>query len=321
MAFTTTLVIPELLNALVAAQIPNTLELYRRGAANLELPDQIVGHLYQFRRWNPLAGTSEVNDGTDTSSTTKLSQLQEIGVVINRKKVVELTDAEAIVALNMGAEEATRMFAEKFAAFWPVEFERLAVIMLTALFDASAGALKTTHRKVLAAKIDRSNALAMKHLLGDNAPALTAMFVHSDVGYDVENEGLVEYLDRISGITAEGRVPTYLGMGLWQDDAMPSSGSGSTKTYQSFGIAPNGLQIAMAKQARVYEQVNAKGPSVIVTQTADLVIHVTGMKYVGTTFPPDDTELGTAANYAKPSGQNDKNIRVVCIDTYSSLNA
>jgi Major capsid protein 13-like len=320
MAFTTTLVIPELLNALVAAQIPNTLELYRRGAASLELPDQIVGHFYQFRRWNPLAGNSEVNDGTDSGSTTKLSQLQEIGVVINRKKVVELTDAEAVIALNMGAEEATRLFAEKFAAFWPKEFERLAVLMLGALFDASAGALKDTHCEANTAKMDRTKALAMKHLLGDNAQALSAMFVHSKVGYDIEAEGLVEYLDRISGITAEGRVPTYLGMGLWQDDAMPYTGSGATTLYQSYGIAPGGLQIAMAKAARVYEQVNAKGPSVIVTQTADLVIHVAGMKYVGTTLPPTDAELATAANYQK-AATDDKNIRVVCAKNYSSLDA
>lgn len=320
MAFTTTLVIPELLNALVAAQIPNTLELYRRGAANLELPGTIIGNYYQFRRWNPLAGNSEVNDGTDTSNTTKLSQLQEIGVVLRRKKVVELTDAEAVIALAMGAEEATRLFAEKFAAFWPIEFERLAVIQLGALFDASAGALKDTHCKTFTAKMDRTKAAAMKHILGDNAEVLKAMFVHSKVGYDIEVEGLLEYLNDISGITASGRVPTYLGMGLWQDDALPYTGTGATTLYQSYGIAPDGLQIAMATNARVYEQVNAKGPSVIVTQTADLVIHVAGMKYVGSTLPPTDAELGTAANYQK-SATNDKNIRVVCAKTYSSLDA
>lgn len=320
MAFSTSLVIPELLNALVAAQIPNTLELYKRGAANLELPDQIIGQFYQFRRWNPLTGNSEVNDGTDTASTTKLSQLQEIGVVINRKKVVELTDAEASIALNMGAEEATRLFAEKFAAFWPIEFERLAVIMLGALFNATGGALKDTHAISYTTVMDRTKALAAKHLLGDNATNLSAFFAHSKVGFDIEKEGLVEYLDNISGVTASGRVPTYLGMGLWQDDAMPYTGAGATTLYQSYGVAPGGLQIAMAKNARVYEQVNAKGPSVIVTQTADLVIHVAGMKYVGSTLPPTDVELGTAANYSK-AAINDKNIRVVCAKTYSSLDA
>lgn len=318
MALTTTLVIPELLNALVAAQIPNTLELYRRGAANLELPGQIIGNYYQFIRWNPLAGDSEVNDGTDTSVTTKLSQLQEIGVVLRRKKVVELTDAEAVTALGLGAEEATRLFAERFAAFWPIEFERLAMLELGALFDALAGALKDTHSLSYAAKMDRGKALAMKHLLGDNAQALTALFVNSRVGYDIESEGMMEYLDNISGITASGRVPTYLGMGLWQDDAAPKTGSGATTLYQSYGIGPGGLQIAMAKNARVYEQVNAKGPSVIVTQTADLVIHVAGVKYVGSSLPPSDAQIATPGNYQKVA-TDDKNIHVVCAKTYSSL--
>lgn len=319
MAFSTSLIVPELLQQLVTAKIPDTLELQRRGLGRMEFQPQIAGHVFQFRQWNPVTGDAEVNDGTDSSNTTRLTQFAETGVVIRRKKVMELTDAEVKIAQGMGAEAFTRQLAEQLIPYWPKQFERLAVVILKALFG-SGGCLATTHKKGYTVKMDRSKALAAKHVLGDNAGELRAMFVNSKVAYDIENEGLVEYLDQISGITATGRVPTYLGMGLWQDDTMPHSGSGATSLYQSYLLAENALCFAMALDPTVYEQVNAKGPTVLLTQTADIVIHLRGTKYVGTTFPADDSELATVGNWQKADSV-DRNIRAACIETYSSLDA
>jgi hypothetical protein len=320
MAVTTNLVIPELLTRIVPAWLKDNFLLYKVGVASLEFPEDIKGNYYRFRQWNPLAGSSVVNDGSATGSATQFAQFEEIGVRNKRFFEISFTDAEITQAEDLGPEQFTQqVVGPAYGAYWVKEFHRLITLHLTGLFT-SGGCLATTHKHVITDLIDRTAVNRAEHTLGERNEELGAMFVHPDVHEDIVNEGLVQYLDNISGITASGRVPTYLGMVLYQDANLPTSGAGATKTYMSFMTAPKSLQFALDGSARVYQQETTNPPKRNISQAVDFVSHVRGTKYVAATVPPTDAALAAAASWQK-SHATDSPIQVVCLETYAGVNA
>ncbi len=320
MAVSTNLVIPELLTRVVPAWLKDNFLLYRIGVAGLDFADNIVGNYYRFKQWNPLSGNSVVNDGSATGSATQFAQFEEIGVCNKRFFEVSFSDAEISDAEKLGPEQFTQLVVgPAYGAYWVKEFHRLITLHLTGLF-ASGGALAASHMKEVTAAISRTAVNQAKHMLGERNEELGAMFVHPDVHADIVEEGLVQYLDNISGVTASGRVPVYLGMVLHQDANLPTSGSGATKTYLSFMMAPKALQFALNGSVRVYQQETTNPPKRNLSQSVDFVSHVRGTKYVAATIPPTDAALAAAASWQK-SHATDANIEVVCLSSYASVNA
>ncbi len=319
MAVSTNLILPELLARVVPAWLKDNFLLYRVGVAGLEFAADIVGGYYRFRQWNPLTGNSVVNDGSATGSATAFAQFEEIGVCNKRFFEISFSDAEISVAEKMGPEEFTRqVVGPAYGAYWVREFHRLIVLHLKGLF-ASGGALESTHLHTVTAAIGRSAVNRAKHKLGERNEELGAMFVHPDVHEDIVNEGLVEYVDNLSGMAASGRVPTYLGMVLHQDANLPTTGSGATKTYTSFMLVPRAVQFALDGAIRAYQAETTNPPKRTISQAADFVSHVRGTKYVAATFPPTDAALAAAASWQK-SHATDSSIGVVAINTYASVN-
>lgn len=321
MAITSNLVTPSQLRALVAAEIPQRFALYRLGVAALEMPQEIVGAYYQFRKRKPMTEASTVADGASTDGSVETaSHFSQQAAVIKRFKPLTFTDAELSQCEEMGMDEyTTRVVAPMFADYWVYEFHRLTGLVLTGLFDASAGVLKDTHMVSVTEPFSMTSCLLGKNKLGERQGDLGALFVHSDVFHDMQLEARVEWLDQIGDLRLAKRIPVYEGLVVNIDDGLPTAGSGATTTYDSFMLAPGGLQFAIGRGMRVEEQPIANPPSRVVSQSVDIVAHVPGTNYASGTLPPTDVSLAAAASWTKVETEN-RNIKVVCVRSYSSVN-
>jgi len=322
MSLTSNLVNPVQLRALTAAIIAKNFNLYRAGIASLEMPDQIVGEYYQFRSRKPLGEDSTVNDGTSTDASVEtFSHFSQKGPVIKRFKPATFTAAEITQAEEMGIDEFTSaVVAPAFADYWVGEFERLTCKVLTGLFDASAGCLKDTHLVSVAEAFSMSSCLLGKNKLGEKQLDLGAIFVHSDVFHDMQLEGRVEWLEQIGAVRMEKAIRVYEGLAIHVDDSLPTSGTGATKTYDSYLLAPGALQFAVSREIESIAQDVANPPSRTVSQYCDFVVHVPGTNYAASTLPPTDAALAAAASWTKVETEN-RNIKAVCVRSYSSVNA
>jgi hypothetical protein len=322
MAIAGNLVSPSILREVIPAEIAAQFLLYRTGVASLDMPNQILGAHYQFRKWSQITGVSVINDGSATdASVSTFAMTQQIAPVIKRFKVASFTDAEATQAAEMTVDEfTTQIAAPQFANFWVAEFHRLLIAQLTGLFDASAGVLKTTNMVSVTTPINVSTVLKGKAKLGERQLDLGAMFVHSDVFHDMQLEARVEWLDQIGAVRLQKAIRVYEGMAVYLDDSLATSGSGATKTYDTLMLAPKSVQFAIARDFRTFQLEAVNPPSRSVSQAADIVAHVPGTKYVAATLPPTDAALVAAVSWEKPE-TDARNIRVVCLRTYSSLNS
>ena len=322
MSISSSLVNPVQLRALVAAKIPTMFALYRLGVASLSMPEQIVGEYYQFRTRKPMREDSTPNDGTSVDGSVEaFSHFAQQAPVIKRFKPCVFTHAEITQAEEMGLDEfSSSVVAPTFAEYWAYEFERLTGLVLTGLFESSAGCLIATHLITVTEAFSMSSCLLGKNKLGEAQMSLGAIFVHSDVFHDMQLEARVEWLDQIGGQRLQKRIPTYEGLVVQIDDSLPTAGSGATTTYDSYMLAPGSIQYAVSRGMETFETTAVNPPSRTLTQAVDLVVHVPGTNYAAVTLPPTDAALVAAASWTKVETEN-RNIGVVCIRSYSSVNS
>lgn len=280
------------------------------------------GHQYTRPRWNEDGTRAEIIDGT-SSTPTVIGTSPDIAPVTRRKRVRTSVDG-VLASIGLLSQDPNQATLEQSAAYWAAEIDSALVAVCTGLFDGSAGALRTTHRRTVATTaptavvpISYAQVVRAASLLGDNLLDLSVLVVHSmqwaDLALEVASKGLIHMIP-----APQGNPIPYLGtMRVVLSDNVPTSGSGSNKKYTGFLVAPGALFLAIQQDLREFKAVKAEVPSTVVTESLHFAPGVGGCKYTGTTLSPTNVELATAADWSK-STTNDKLIRIVALETNAS---
>lgn len=317
------LVIPAPLATYIAAQITTKSGFVASGAAVFDYSDaaQTGGLFVNVPRIAQDTTAAESVDG-NASTPTATTAYKEIAPVRNRKRVRAFVDnvPPAIGAANSAA--LVQSLADSAASYWANDVNLTIVNTMKGLFDASAGILRSTHRKAAAATsgviVPASFSLVIDAatMLGDNSSDISAIVCHSKVWADLQKESgaKVTYVP-----VGENMKPLafYNGKLVVEDDNVPTSGSGTYKTYTTILARPGAIYVAWQRTMYEGSEYQALYPRTIITQRADYAVGIRGCYYNSATSNPADSDLYTATNWTKATAV-DKEIGLVALVTNAS---
>lgn len=242
----------------------------------------------------------------------------ETGVIYRRYKDVGIED---FAALSSGDKTSAPDVARMIVHDYNLSTENQIVGLLGAMFK-SGGALESTHIvDATGSPIAPQNISQARAKMGEFGAGFGFLFMHSAVFYNSELQALVnanaadpnlirEF--QTSGMTYAGR---YGGMNVILNDRLYNA----TNVYDTYLVRPGAILLAyqMApKFVAYYDNRLAAGTDVTGYRCASAV-HIPGVTW-NTTAPSGiagatDAEIATAANWAKRTGADNKEIGIVCI--------
>lgn len=287
--------------------------------ADLDAGAQLGGHFFSKGRWKEDTAADEVIDGS-ASTPGNVGSTADIAPVLRRKRVRAIVDGvDAAMGALLSQSPSDEVMAQA-GAYWARRIDETFVQTLTGLFDASAGVLRTTHRKSVAVTTGTPVAATFNYmvdagtLLGDNFSDLAIAVMHSKIWADLRKEvGAKATYVAIGNVM----VPFYDGLRVVLSDNVPTSGSSTFKKYTTILLRPGALYLAVQQAMREIVEINATVPETRITQTLHFAAAAHGIKWNVTTTNPANTDLATATNWAKATAV-DKEIGIVALETNAS---
>lgn len=309
----------------LAAMITNNSAFAMIGAANpsAQASANMGGDFVTAPRWNQDTTASEKVDGS-SSTPGSVGAYGEVFPIARRKRVRGIVSTVA-PAMGLASDDAAAQpLMEQSAVYWAQQIDNAFLHMLTGLFDASSGILRSTHGLDIggtaAPLVTASYSAIIKAAtgkLGDQFASLKFGVAHSLVIADLMQEAAAKSIANGTGMLGSFAVAQIGGLTFIPHDNVPTSGSGTYKKYRTILVRPGALWFAWQKQLKEYVQVDAKVPETIYTQEAHFAVGVQGCKWGVTTVNPVQADLETATNYAKATSV-DKEIGLVALTTNAS---
>lgn len=271
-----------------------------------ELLDQQItqgNKLVRLPFWSDLGGEDEVLMESGAITLGDFDALKELAPVLVRAKGWGAHELAGVLA----GSDPFHLMLDRCAQWWARREQQILLSIMSALFDSTAGVLKTHAKDIStesgdAAKISPASVLDTKQLIGDNAGKLTTMIMHSAVYTALQKQNVVAY---VPAAGMDMNFPTYLGYKVIVDDSMPYDSETGAYTTYFFGEgafargegAPEALtNVEIARDA-------ANSEDRLYTRRA-LVLHPLGISwvqpsaYANTSHPtPANADLATPANY------------------------
>ena len=293
------------------------------GAAGIEPADASSGgNFYQRRVDLEDAGHGVVIDG-DPSTPATVGACRDLSPILRRKRVRRVVDgvlaAEGRSLTASPAEDVIR----QSAASWAREVDEAVLAHLTALFDGSAGCLRTSHKLSVATgsapyvPISYAGIVRAAAMIGDAASDLAAIVVHSKQWADLslETAAKPQFLPLAGGQI----VPFVHNLRVIVSDLVPVSGSGASAKYSALLLRPGALYLAVQKPLEEFRVVDATVPQVVLTETMHFATAVGGTSWVPVDINPDNSAIAVAASWAKTvspaTTASDKSIGIVALET------
>lgn len=309
----------------ISALLPNATAFANAGILDTQFSPLLGsgGSTVEIRRFAVDATASELDDGT-ASEGNKLSSYKDIAVVTRRKRVRGI-DVQTVAAL--GGDAVATEIANESAYYWGSDIDTALSKVLTALFDASSGVIRTTHKSAKAAAsgpIVTANyplLIDLAKLGGDKMNDFRNLVVHPNVWADLVKDSAAKPLasPAIGGGALIG-AGSFAGWNVFISDRVPTTGSSTYKSYSSFLFKPGALGLMWQMNVNTRTQYDAYKNTDIITQSVAYAPHAFGVKWSGTASSaagPTDAELATATNWTKVA-TNDKEIGVLCLTTNAS---
>ena len=309
----------------IAAMLPDATAFANAGILNTQFSPLLAGggSSVEIRRFTVDATASELDDGS-TSEGNKLSSYKDIAVVTRRKRVRGV-DFQTVAAL--GGDAVAMEIANESAYYWGRDIDTALSKVCTALFDASNGVIRTTHKSAKAAAsgaIVTANyplLIDLAKLGGDAMQEYRYLVAHPNVWADLVKDSAAKPLANPAvGGSALQAAGTFAGWQVFLSDRVPTSGSSPYKIYSTFLFKPGALGLMWQQNVVTRTQYDAYKNADIITQSVAYAPHVFGVKWSGTASSaagPTDAELATATNWTKVA-TNDKEIGVLCLTTNAS---
>jgi hypothetical protein len=287
--------------------------------ADLDAGAKLGGDFYSKGSWKEDTAADEVIDGS-ASTPGNVGSYAAIAPVLRRKRVRAVVDGVEAAMGSMLSVAPTAELMNQAATYWAKRVDNVFISEITALFDASAGVLRTTHKLAKAAtsgsvvKADFSSLIDAGNLLGDNSFDLSIGIVHSKVMGDLRKEAA----QKANYVMFGGRPAMVIdGMIYLQSDDVPTSGSGTYKKYTSIMLRPGALWLAVQQQMREIVEINATVPETRITQTLHFACAIQGIKFTHTSAALTNAQLATATYWDK-AAPVDKAIGIVALETNAS---
>lgn len=284
-------------------------------AANLDAGARLGGTTFQLGRWKEDTTAAEVIDGS-ASTPGNVGSYADIGPILRRKRPRGIVDGVDAVLGELVSVSPSQAILAQAADYWAQQIDNSFVQSLTAMFDSSSGALRTTHRSSVAVAsgtpvpLSYGNIVDAATLVGDNSTDLKIVIAHAKQVANLKKEAGAKPVNKLLGDRAILEINDMI---ILTSDFVPTSGSGTFKKYTAVMIRPGALYLAIQQAMREIVEINATVPEVRITQTLHWAPLVRGMAYGGAANPSDVT-LATPGSWAKATSV-DKEIGVVALET------
>lgn len=303
----TDVVVPELFTQYVLEQTTEKSELINSGAIeNNSQLDKLVsggGNTLVMPKWDDLTGESQVWSENRDIETDKITTHKEIAALIMRAKGWSSHDMAAALA----GDDPMRRIAERVAEWWVRDEKRIVMSILKGVFASSSMAdhILDVSGEAGKSNIDAKTVLDAKQLMGDEAEALTMIYMHSAVYTELQKQQLITFKEPAN---ANIRIPTYLGYNVICDDSAPVEfGEGDAKdkftTYLlSRGCIQRGVGTPVGFVSTETDRDKKKSIEMLYNRQAK-VLHPKGMSWIGSANIADETpnnnELATGTNWQR----------------------
>ena len=276
---------------------------------NAAIQEQITAGADSFTVpfWNDLAD-DEANIVNDDPSKQAAPGKVTAGKQQIRKSFLHKSWSAMNFASELAGADALGRVQERALAYWDRQIQRRLVATLNGvladnianndgdmLHDVASGA-EDFRTFSAAAVIDAAGTL------GDQLGAITGIAMHGDIYRTALKQNLIEFVRPSEGSLA---MPTFRGLVVLQDDAMPKTGN--TYITALFGSGAFGYGLAAPRIAQGTEIENLPGAGngggqQILHTRLNLAVHPLGFKWTDTSVTdesPSIAELALAANWAR----------------------
>ena len=295
----------------IMATSPQISEEFNKGGQTITLPF-----------FGDLSGADVVRSDTVALVPANLTGGSQVGVRLQRDRAWQASD----LASELAGEDAMQAIARSTARYWIRRNQAVLIEIAGALFKAGGALLATHDSGDSDTPVSGTGIIRALAKLGDAGSTLTGISMHSAMYYylleldvfDKTTQQANNGIERASMQMLE--VASYMGRPVFVDDTLPYAASGGgaggatdrpVVSAYLFGPGAFGYAMAPAKTPVETDRNSLLGVDYLVNRM-DFLVHPNGMRWVGTpaAASPTNTELGTAANWAKVFS-DDKNIRFV----------
>src|SRR5690606_16658583 len=247
--------------------------------------------------WRDLANTQS-NTATDDPSDVATPDNISAGRDIALRQIRTMGWSSAKLSAELAGDDPQRRIAERVAAYWSRQFQRILVATLNGVFADNIANDSSDMVNVTGAAIDAEAILDTKQTMGDAADDLDTLIMHSVVYTSLQKQNLIDFIPDSEG---KVRFPTYLGYRVVVDDGV----NVNTNVYDTYLVANGALAWAEVPVATPVEtdhfpaQGNGMGVDQLWTRR-QFVMHPYGIAWQDDTVTdefPTNAELATASNW------------------------
>lgn len=279
---------PAAISRYMKANLPDVIAFVRSGAAIID-PNGLAaegGSTITMRHFAEDTTDSELDDGS-ASADGQLSSWADVAVVTRRKRVRGVDDAIKAALGTGDANAVNNELARQSTYYWGKQIEKSGIAVLTGLFDASSGVLRTTHRNAIATSsatrvsATYNDIIDTRLKLGDNGEKLSIMLVHSKVWADLKKENATaagfQTIEYAGGQTES--FPTYDGAVVIVTDQFSRLTLASNYYgYATLLIAPGAMAFMIQREMSIMVENDASKVRTIIAESLSYAPHVFGYK-------------------------------------------
>lgn len=309
-------IVPEIWNPYVINRTMELSNLFQSGiVANVPELNGFQGsggNTINMPFWQDLSGESEVLSATGTAlSVNPITSGQDKAVVQFRGKAWGVNE----VAAALSGGDPMNAIGDLVAAWWARDMQRILKNILVGVFDSSTMASNVLDISGVAngQGITAAAYLDALQLLGDASDGVSAIIMHSATRTQLMKDDLIEFVPQSQGAEM---LATFQGKRIIIDDGMTTSGSGSTKVFDTYIFGPGAIGYATGNDANVTQTETDRdslaGEDYLINRRV-FVMHPRGVKYVGaaTGGGPDNATLADGDSWTKV--YDAKKIRMVLL--------
>lgn len=304
----------------IEANLPDQVAFLSSGAASIQFNDlaQLGGSTITLRSFSEDSTAPDLDDGSAVDGV-NISKYDDVMVITRRRRT---RGVDRAVRAGLGTDQADAVINElqrQSTYYWAKVIETSMVNVISGLFDASSGVLRTTHKNLIGVasgsvvKASYGALVDTAGLLGDNMEKFSMMLVHSKLWVDLkkENGAKCDYVPIMDSAGTPVMDPNgrpllrrfYDGKEVILSDQMGSTGSGSYKIYPALLIRAGALAFAFQRNLETILSFVPLQNSDVMIQALAYAAHVRGVKWTGSASSAQggatDAELATATNWSK----------------------
>lgn len=259
--------------------------------------------------WNDLADDEAdiVNDNPATNSTPgKLTA----GKQVVRKSFLHKSWSSMNLASEIAGADALGRIQSRAGAYWDRQLQRRLVGTMNGILADNVASddgdmlLDISGETGDAAKFSAAAVIDAAGTLGDQLGSITGIAMHGDLYRAALKADLIEFVRPSEGSLT---LPTFRGLVVIQDDAMPYDDVAGTYVSALFGVGAFGYGVSAPRIAAGTEVENLPssgngGGQQILHSRLNVAVHPAGFKWTETSVvdeSPSLAELAAAANWAR----------------------